>query len=80
MARMIPPVYATKTPLGEKDLFNKLRDDPDTAGWVVLHSLELKKHQSKIEGELDMVVLVPRLGVLCIEVKGCNVSRQDLSL
>jgi hypothetical protein len=77
MARMIPPVYATKTPLGEKDLFNKLRDDPDTAGWVVLHSLELKKHQSKIEGELDMVVLVPRLGVLCIEVKGCNVSRQD---
>lgn len=77
MARMIPPSCATKTPLGEKDLFNKLRDDPDTAGWVVLHSLDLKKHQSKIEGELDMVVLVPRLGILCIEVKGCNVSRQD---
>lgn len=77
MARMIPPACATKTPLGEKDLFNKLRDDPDTAGWVVLHSLDLKKHQSKIEGELDMVVLVPRLGVLCIEVKGCDVSRQD---
>jgi hypothetical protein len=47
MARMIPPVYATKTPLGEKDLFNKLRDDPDTAGWVVLHSLELKKHRPR---------------------------------
>ena len=77
MARMIPPACSTKTPLGEKDLFNKLRDDPDTAGWVVLHSLDLKKHQSKIEGELDMVVLVPRLGVLCIEVKGCDVSRQD---
>jgi len=77
MARMIPPAFATKTPLGEKDLFNKLRDDPDTSGWVVLHSLDLKKHQSKIEGELDMVVLVPNLGVLCIEVKGCDVSRQD---
>lgn len=77
MARMIPPACATKTPLGEKDLFNKLRDDPDTAGWVVLHSLDLKKHQSKIEGELDMVVLVPGHGVLCIEVKGCDVSRQD---
>jgi hypothetical protein len=74
---MIPPACATKTPVGEKDLFNKLRDDPDTAGWVVLHSLDLKRHQSKIEGELDMVVLVPGQGVLCIEVKGCDVSRQD---
>jgi hypothetical protein len=43
----------------------------------VLHSLDLKRHQSKIEGELDMVILVPALGVLCIEVKGCDVSRQD---
>lgn len=77
MARMIPPACPAKTPLGEKDLFDKLRDDPDTDGWVVLHSLDLKKHQSKIEGELDMVVLVPGLGILCIEVKGCDVSRQD---
>ena len=77
MARMIPPAFAAKTPEGERELFNKLRSDPDTAGWVVLHSLDLKKHQSKIEGELDMVVLVPSLGVLCIEVKGCTVSRQD---
>lgn len=77
MARMIPPACAATTPAGERDLFNKLRDDPDTSGWVVLHSLDLKKHQSKIEGELDMVVLVPGLGVLCIEVKGCDVSRQD---
>jgi hypothetical protein len=77
MARMIPPSCSTKTPAGEKDLFNKLRDDPDTEGWVVLHSLDLKRHQSKIEGELDMVILVPSLGVLCVEVKGCDVSRQD---
>lgn len=77
MARMIPPACPAKTPAGEKDLFNKLRDDPDTVGWVVLHSLDLKKHKSKIEGELDMVVLVPGQGVLCIEVKGCDVSRQD---
>lgn len=76
MARMIPPGCPTKTPNGEKDLFNKLRDDPETTGWVVLHSLDIKKHKSKIEGELDMVVLVPGLGVLCIEVKGCDVSRK----
>lgn len=77
MARMIPPTCSSTTPAGERDLFEKLRGDPDTAGWVVLHSLDLKKHQSKIEGELDMVVLVPGQGVLCIEVKGCDVSRQD---
>lgn len=74
---MIPPSCAAKTPVGEKDLFNRFRVDPDTDGWVVLHSLDLKRHQSKIEGELDMVILVPALGVLCIEVKGCDVSRQD---
>jgi hypothetical protein len=77
MARMIPPSCPAKTPVGERDLFNKLRDDPDTTGWVVLHSLDLKKHQSKIEGELDMVLIVPGQGILCIEVKGCDVSRQD---
>jgi len=74
---MIPPNYSPKTPAGEKDLFNKLRDDPDTAGWVVLHSLDIRKHLSKIEGELDMLVLAPGLGVLCLEVKGCDVSRQQ---
>lgn len=77
MARMIPPACPAKTPVGERELFEKLRDDPDTAGWVVLHSLDIKKHKSKIEGELDMVVIVPGKGVLCLEVKGCDVSRQD---
>jgi DNA replication protein DnaC len=77
MARMIPPAYTGKTPLGEKELFEKLRDDADTAGWIVLHSLDVKKHQTKIEGELDMVILAPLLGVLCIEVKGCDVERRE---
>src|ERR1700674_2418198 len=77
MARMIPPACSLKTPTGERELFTKLRDDPDTTGWVVLHSLDIKKHRSKIEGELDMLVLVPGLGVLCIEVKGCHVSRHQ---
>ena len=77
MARMIPPAYTSKTPLGERELFDKLRDDPGTSGWIVLHSLDVKKHQSKIEGELDMVILVPSLGVLCIEVKGCDVEREE---
>lgn len=75
MARMIPPTYSKKTPKGERSLFHKLEGDPDTKGWVVFHSLDIKKHLSKIEGELDMVVLVPHQGILCIEVKGCDVKR-----
>ena len=74
---MIPPNVSNNTPAGERELFNKLRSDPGTNGWVVLHSLDIKKHRSKIEGELDMVVLVPGIGILCLEVKGCSVSRRD---
>jgi hypothetical protein len=77
MARMIPPECGAFTPAGERELFNKLRLDPNTESWIVLHSLDLKKHITKIEGELDMVILVPNLGVLCVEVKGCDVTRRD---
>ena len=75
MARMIPPRFSPTTPRGEKDLFNKLEKDPATENWVVFHSLDIKKHKSKIESELDMVILVPDHGILCVEVKGCDVKR-----
>lgn len=77
MARMIPPDCPLDTPAGEAILFRKLRDDPGTGGWVVLHSLELHKHRTKSKGEIDMVVLAPGQGVLCLEVKGCEVTRRD---
>lgn len=74
---MIPPEVPFDTPAGESLLFHMLRDDPDTAGWVVLHSLEIRRHRTKAEGEIDMVILAPGLGVLSIEVKGCDVKRRD---
>lgn len=77
MAKMIPPTFSSGTPLGEIEFFNKLRDDPGCDGWVALHSLDIKRHLTKIEGELDMVILVPDYGVLCIELKGCDVKRLD---
>ncbi len=77
MAKMIPPTFSSGTPLGEIEFFKKLRDDPGCDGWVALHSLDLKKHITKVEGELDMVILVPEHGVLCIELKGCDVKRVD---
>jgi len=77
MAKMIPPTFSSNTPVGEIEFFKKLKDDPGCDGWVALHSLDLKRHLSKIEGELDMVILVPNQGILCIELKGCDVKRVD---
>ena len=70
MARMIPSQLPTdcKSP-GERSLFPRFKNDPDTAGWIVLHSLGVAKHPKRIEGELDFVVIVPGAGILCLEVK-----------
>lgn len=77
MARMIPPYVASTAPKGERQLFAKLRDAPGTDDWVVFHSFDIRRHIKRSEGEADMLVVVPRQGVLCIEVKGCDVSRKD---
>ena len=78
MARMIPTRISSgcKSP-GEKMLFRKFRDDPDTSDWTVLHSLDTARHVRQVEGEADFVVLVPDLGVLCLEVKAGDVKRKD---
>lgn len=77
MARMIPPYLpATNVPPGEADLFRRLRDDPVTVEWTVLHSLDVARHQTQIAGEIDFVVLVPHKGVLCLEVKSHNRIRR----
>jgi hypothetical protein len=76
MARMIPPQVAADVPKGERQLFSKLRDDPMTRDWLVLHSFDIRRHVARAEGEADMLIIAPGLGVLCIEVKGCNVVRE----
>lgn len=74
---MIPPRIAARAPAGERLLFQKLKDDPATRDWVVLHSFDIRRHVSRTQGEADVVVIAPGLGVLCIEVKGCGVRRKD---
>lgn len=69
MAKMIPPFFDDDVPRGERELFRRLRDDPATADWTVLHSLGIAKHPRQREGEADFVVIVPGAGVLCLEVK-----------
>lgn len=77
MARMIPPMYAADTSQGERRVFELLQNDPDTKDWVVLHSYGISNHRSKRNAEIDMIVLVPGHGVLCLEIKGSKVSRRE---
>ncbi|MFI8446715.1 nuclease-related domain-containing DEAD/DEAH box helicase [Streptomyces erythrochromogenes] len=71
MARMIPSAFdpeVTPSP-GEREVFHRLRDDPGTEGWVVLHSLGIANHPRQIQGEADFVVIVPGKGLVVLEVK-----------
>lgn len=74
---MIPAaIHHQRASGGEREVFRRLRDDPTTAGWVVLHSLDIANHVRQVSGEADFVVIVPHLGVLCLEIKGCSRLRR----
>lgn len=74
MAILIPDV-PKDCPNGERVVFEKLgRELP--ADWVVLHSLGLPRHETKIWGEADVVVISSH-GVFSLEVKGGQVSCEN---
>lgn len=77
MARMIPPAVDRETTSpGEARVFRALAREEAAEDWTVLHSLCLGRHQSRVEGEIDFVVIIPGLGVLCLEVKGVYSMRR----
>lgn len=72
MAIMVPDTIRENTSKAERRLFNRFRSElPDDC--YVLHSLGLVSHATKIWGECDYVIL-SRLGIYVIEVKGGRVS------
>ena len=74
---MIPSHPHSTTPPGEIEVFNRLKNDPNTSDWIVLHSLDVVDHIKKVSGEADFLILIPYHGVLCMEVKSHNrVSRR----
>lgn len=73
MARMIPPQIGIRCEsAGEKDIFRTIAKDEGSKDWIVLHSLDIVTHQTRITGEIDFVFLIPGHGVICAEVKGCS--------
>ena len=78
MSKMIPAQYdASTVSAAERRVFDLLRNDPDTDGWIVLHSLGLVRRGRKPYGEIDFVVLIPRGGIFCLEIKGGRVACKD---
>ncbi len=70
---MIPAFVDDSAPPGEKDVWNMLAGGP--SDWVAIHSLDLAPWRENRRTELDFVVMVPAMGILCVEVK----SHADIS-
>lgn len=67
MARLIPSFFDDRTPPGEIDVFNRLSHAPDN--WVAIHSLDLAPWNRGLRTEIDFLIVVPDLGIACVEVK-----------
>jgi len=77
MPVMVPSVVDTKAAVSERRIFDLLRKIPDSERWIVLHSLGLSNAYSGGYGEIDFVMLIPGVGIICLEVKGGGVSCKD---
>lgn len=78
MAQMIPPHFHPDTEsLGEREIFRRLKDGAGTEDWIVLHSLDIVNHVRQVSGEIDFVVIIPKKGILCLEVKACTQLRRE---
>lgn len=76
MVTFIPPYMGEEIKSNaEKKMYDVLQklDMEDT---YVLHSLGLPKHQTKIYGEIDFVVVCKR-GIACLEIKGGRVECRE---
>ena len=76
---MIPPTIDPETPSpGERLVFERLAADEAHPDWIVLHSQDIARHRSQMEGEIDFLIIAPGLGVLVLEVKGArSLHRKD---
>jgi len=75
---MYPSTISPGSPPGEMEIFRRLKNDPETSGWTVLHSLDIANHISQVSGEADFLVIIPGKGILCLEVKShSKITRKD---
>ena len=70
MATMIPRVIPDGAPDSERLVFQLLREDSATDGWVIIHKMRPRQRPGRRPREIDFLVLIPDVALLCIEVKG----------
>lgn len=76
MVTFIPPYLGEEIKSSaEKKMYDVLQE-LDLKNAYVLHSLGLPKHQTKIYGEIDFVVVCER-GVACLEIKGGRIECRE---
>ena len=77
MVQLIPDILSPEIKsAAEKRLFIEFRGYRTNRKYVILHSLGIAEHANNIFGEIDFVILCNE-GVLCLEVKGGQVSRRN---
>ncbi|MFP1602969.1 NERD domain-containing protein [Microbacterium sp. 2216-1] len=69
MTRMIPARPRGGANVSEKRIFDAFAGAHDADDWIVLHSLEIRRHLTRMQGEADFIVLVPGRGIVMIEAK-----------
>jgi hypothetical protein len=76
--KIIPPYIRQRNTVSsaEVKIFELAKKTTVSSDWIMLHSLNVSKHQHKKWSELDFV-LVSSLGILVFEVKGGRVTCND---
>lgn len=70
MVITIPDFLPDDAPNSERLVFDLLREDVNAESWVILHSIRPANAPRRRRREVDFLVLIPDLGVLCLEIKG----------
>lgn len=66
------PNHCTSESTAERQMFDLFkREAPED--WIIFHSLKLDRR----EREIDFVVVAPKLGVFCLEVKGGQIAHDS---
>lgn len=76
MTTFIPPYMGEEIKSNAERKMYDVLQQLELKNAYVLHSLGLPKHQSKIYGEIDFVVVCER-GVACLEIKGGRVACRE---
>lgn len=74
MARMVPDFIDPSVVASERRVFAALQSASGAENWTALHSLGLSSDWTGEFGEIDFLVIMPGIGIVCVEVKGGGVS------